>query len=127
MEMWKNAVQWFEIPVQNFDKAKKFYEAIFDYQMPEMPMGEARMGILLHDQQGGGVGGAIVAGTGREPNANGSMVYLSAGNDLSTVLNRVSKAGGAVVVPKTQITPEYGYFAIFQDTEGNHVGLHSQK
>ena len=127
MEMWKHAVQWFEIPVHNFDNAKKFYEAIFDYQMPEMPMGEARMGILLHDQQGGGVGGAIVAGTGRAPAASGSMVYLSAGNDLNTVLNRVPKAGGSVVVPKTAIAPEHGYFAIFQDTEGNHVGLHSLK
>jgi predicted enzyme related to lactoylglutathione lyase len=127
METWKNALSWFEIPVSNFDKAKEFYQAIFDYEMPEMPMGPNRMGILLHDQQGGGVGGAIVAGNGYQPTVGGSVVYLNAGNDLSTVLNRVPKAGGAVVVPKTQIAPDLGYFAIFQDCEGNRVGLHSLK
>jgi predicted enzyme related to lactoylglutathione lyase len=127
MEMFKNAVNWFEIPVKNFDKAKAFYESIFDYQMPEMPMGPNRMGILLYDQPGGGIGGAIVAGEWYEPTAGGSLVYLNGGDDLNSVLNRVPNAGGAVVVPKTLIAPEVGYFAIFQDCEGNRVGLHSPK
>ena len=77
MDMQKNAVSWFEIPVKNFDNARKFYQAIFDYDMPEMQMGPNRMGILLHDQ-GTGVGGAIVAGEWYEPNMAGTMVYLSA-------------------------------------------------
>jgi uncharacterized protein len=125
METWKNAINWFEIPVKNFDKAKKFYETIFDFEMPEMPMGPNRMGILLHDRAGGGVGGAIVSGEFYEPNASGSIVYLNGGADLSAVLNRVPAVGGAVIVPKTLIAPEHGYFAIFQDCEGNRVGLHS--
>jgi hypothetical protein len=125
MDKFKNALNWFEIPVKDFDKAKAFYESIFDFEMPEMPMGPNRMGILLHDQQGGGVGGAIVAGEGYKPTAGGSLVYLNGGADLSKVLDRVAKAGGAVLVTKTQIAPEIGYFAIFQDCEGNHVGLHS--
>ena len=127
MEKFKNALNWFEIPVKDFDKAKAFYESIFDFEMPEMPMGPNRMGILLHDQQGGGVGGAIVAGEWYEPTASGSLVYLNGGDDLNSVLNRVPKAGGTVVVPKTLIGPEIGYFAIFQDCEGNRVGLHSLK
>jgi len=127
MEMMKNAVQWAEIPVKNFDKAKQFYQTIFDYDMPEMPMGPNRMGILLHDQAAGGVGGAIVAGEWYEPTASGAIVYLNGGSDLSVVLNRVTNAGGAVLVPKTLIAPEMGYFAIFKDCEGNRVGLHSMK
>ena len=127
MEMFKNAVNWIEIPVKNFDKAKQFYQSIFDYDMPEMPMGPNRMGILLHDQAGGGVGGAIVAGEWYEPNATGTIAYLNGGDDLSVVLDRVPKAGGTVVVPKTLIAPEVGYFAIFKDVEGNRVGLHSMK
>jgi predicted enzyme related to lactoylglutathione lyase len=127
MEMFKNAVNWFEIPVKDFDKAKTFYESIFDYEMPEMPMGPNRMGILLYDQPGGGVGGAIVAGEWYEPTTRGALVYLNGGNDLNSVLDRVSKAGGAVLVPKTLVAPEIGYFAIFQDCEGNRVGLHSPK
>ena len=57
MEMTKNAISWFEIPVQDFERAKTFYSAIFDYEMPEMPMEGFRMGILPHDRDGGGVGG----------------------------------------------------------------------
>jgi predicted enzyme related to lactoylglutathione lyase len=126
MDMQKNAVSWFEIPVKNFDKARQFYQAIFDFDMPEMQMGPNRMGILLHEQ-GAGVGGAIVAGEWYEPNMSGTMVYLSANPDLSAVLERVGKADGNILVPKTNIGDNMGYFAIIQDCEGNRVGLHSVK
>lgn len=125
MEMTTHALGWFEIPVSDFDRAKRFYSAIFDFEMPEMTMGPCRMGFLLHEQ-GQGVGGAIVAGEGYVPSQAGSLVYLAGGADLSVVLGRVAGAGGTVLVPKTPITPEYGFFAYFLDTEGNKVGLHSQ-
>lgn len=125
MEMPKNAVNWVEIPVADFERAKAFYSKIFDYQMPETQMGPVHMGFLLHDQQGGGVGGAIVAGEGYEPTPKGAKVYLNAGADLSVVLNRVEAAGGKVIFPKTVVTPELGYFAALQDSEGNHIYLHS--
>jgi len=124
MEMTSHALGWFEIPVADFDRAKRFYSAIFDFDMPEMMMGPCRMGFLLHEQ-GRGVGGAIVAGEDYVPSQVGSLVYLAGGADLSAVLDRVPGAGGTVLVPKTPITPEYGYFATFLDTEGNRVGLHS--
>jgi predicted enzyme related to lactoylglutathione lyase len=126
MEMTVNAVSWFDIPVGDFDRAKAFYSAIFDFTMPEIAMGPMRMGMLLHEQ-GKGVGGAIVAGGGRAPSATGTMVYLAAGRDLTSVLDRVPAAGGAVVQPKALIAPGMGYFAIFTDTEGNAVGLHSME
>jgi predicted enzyme related to lactoylglutathione lyase len=125
MEMTTNAISWVEIPVTDFERAQKFYSEIFDYQMSEMQMGQDRMGFLLYDQQNGGVGGAIVYGQGFEPTEKGPRVYLNGGNDLNTVLNRVEDAGGKVVLPKTEITPEFGFFATFQDTEGNHISLHS--
>lgn len=127
MEMVKNAVNWFEIPVTDFARAKKFYSTIFDFEMPEMTMAENLMGFLLYDQEGGGVGGAIVKGPGNKPSAEGALVYFNGGKDLNVVLGRVEKAGGKVIVPKTAITPEFGYFAIFTDTEGNRLGLHSQE
>lgn len=74
-----------------------------------------------------GVGGAVVSGDGYEPNDKGSLVYLNGGEDLSDALSRVEKAGGKVIVPKTQISPEIGHFALFIDTEGNKVALHSPK
>jgi uncharacterized protein len=124
--MEKNAISWFEIPVKNFENAKNFYRTIFEFDMPEMQMGPNRMGILLHDQNSG-VGGAIASGEWYEPSVSGTMVYLNANPDLNIVLDRVQKAGGEVLVPKTNIGENMGYFAIFKDVEGNRVGLHSME
>lgn len=128
MEMTKNAISWFEIPVADFERAKSFYQTIFDYEMPEMMMEPVRMGVLLHDRDGGGIGGAICYGAGYTPAGNnGPKVYLDGGSDLNTVLNRVAGAGGQVVLPKTPIGADMGHFAFFTDSEGNVVGLYSSK
>ena len=124
--MEKNALSWFEIPADDFERAKEFYEAIFDYEMPETNLPDLRMGILPHDQEAGGVGGAIVKG-GSKPSSAGTIVYLNGGNDLSVVLDRVEQAGGKVMVPKSPIGADMGFFAAFQDTEGNLVGLFSPR
>lgn len=126
MESVKNAVSWFEIPVADFNRAKTFYQAIFEYEMPEMDMAGILMGILPHDRDGGGIGGAICHGEGYSPaGANGPKVYLNAGDDLNTVLGRVETAGGKAVFPKTEIGPGMGFFAFFSDPEGNVIGLYS--
>jgi predicted enzyme related to lactoylglutathione lyase len=125
MEMLQNAINWFEIPVSDFERAKKFYSTIYDYDMPEFPMGPVRMGILLYDQQKQGIGGAIVKGDGYVPSKQGAKVYLNGGSDLNIVLQRVEKAGGKIILPKTRIDEQLGYFAIFEDTEGNQVSIHS--
>lgn len=125
--MDKNALSWFEIPTADFERAKKFYQHIYQFEMPEMNMGGMRMGILLHDRDAGGIGGAIVKGEWSKPAQGGTIVYLNAGDDLSTVLGRVEKAGGKVMVPKSPIEPDMGFFAVFQDSEGNSVGLFSPR
>jgi len=127
MEMNTNAINWFEIPVTDFKRAKQFYSAIYAYEMPEMEMGPFTMGILPYDQNAGGVGGAICFGEGCEPSSKGTKVYLNGGSDLNHVLNRVEAAGGSVVMPKTDIGSDMGYFAIFMDTEGNQISLHSMQ
>ncbi|MFI5237574.1 MAG: VOC family protein [Ignavibacteriales bacterium] len=127
MEMIQNAINWVEIPVADFDRAKKFYSLIYDFDMPEMQMGPNRMGILLYDQPNGGIGGAIVQGQGYTPTTDGIKIYMNGGRDLNTVLNRVEKAGGKLIMKKIQITPELGFFATIQDTEGNIISLHSME
>ncbi|WP_339740343.1 VOC family protein [uncultured Sunxiuqinia sp.] len=127
MEKAQNAIVWAEIPVLNFERAKAFYSAIFDYDMYEEMMGSYRMGFLPMDPESRGAGAAIVQGENYVPSGLGAKVYLNGGNDLTTVLNRVDPAGGKVILPKTKITDEIGYYATFEDTEGNHVCLHSQK
>ncbi len=124
--MLDNAITWFEIPVADFDRAKKFYSAIFDYQMPDIKLGPVHMGFLLYEQQPHRVGGAICSGPGYTPSQQGTLPYLNGGSDLNIVLDRVEKAGGKVVTPKTPVN-EQGYFAKFIDTEGNLIALHSRK
>jgi len=123
MEAMKDAINWFEIPATDFDRAVRFYSAIYDNDMPTRDMGHVKMGFFSHEQ--GQVGGAVVTGEGYQPSRDGSKLYLNGGDDLSTVLDRVETAGGTVVTGKTEISPEIGHFAIVQDTEGNHIYLHS--
>jgi len=118
-----HALNWFEIPVTNFARAKAFYEAVLGRSIETMEMGPITMGFLTSDQTA--VGGAIVQGEGCTPSSAGTTVYLSAGDDLAPMLARVAGAGGSVVVPKTDIGSGFGFFAHFMDTEGNKVGLHS--
>lgn len=124
--MFTHAINWFEIPVLDFERAKKFYELIFEYEMPVNTIGETKMGFLLFDYKGGGIGGSICYGEGYEPSNKGALVYLNGGEDLNVILQRVEGAGGQIVLPKTHITNEIGYFAVFIDPEGNRVALHSR-
>jgi uncharacterized protein len=124
--MNQHAINWFEIPVTDFDRAKKFYENIFDFQMPENQMGPARMGFLLHDMQTGGIGGAIVHYPDfYTPSANGTLIYLNCNPNLQVVLDRVVKAGGEVKNEKTLVAENLGYWALIHDSEGNRIALHS--
>lgn len=121
----KNATNWFEIPVNDYNRAKQFYSTVFgeeiqDFHMPEKKM---KYGIFPYEM-GEGVGGAIVQMEGLNPSADGSTVYLNGGNDLSVALSKVIEAGGSIVMPKTDID-ENGFIAQFMDTEGNRVALHS--
>ncbi len=122
-----NSVNWVEIPVLNFNRAKEFYSRIYDYEMFDEIMGALRMGFLPMERNPEGVGGAIVQGNGYTPTSLGAKIYLNGGNDLLTVLNRVNGAGGEIITPKTKISDEIGYFASFKDTEGNHIYLHSKE
>lgn len=125
MEMFTNSLNWFEIPVSDFDRAKLFYSMIYNYEMPDQMMGPVRMGFFLAEN--GGIGGAIVQGEGYVPSQEGTLVYLNGGKDLSVVLDRVENAGGKIIHSKTKINDELGYFAIFNDSEGNKMALHSME
>ncbi|MCC6936942.1 MAG: VOC family protein [Flavobacteriales bacterium] len=126
--MMHHAVSWFEIPTTDFDRARKFYSTIFDYVMPEMTFGPVRMGFLLHDRDAGGIGGAIVYNAEHyTPHADGVKLYLNGGRDLGVVLDRVPGAGGEVMIPKRMISPDMGYMAMFTDSEGNVLALHSKE
>lgn len=120
-----NAINWFEIPVTDFERAKTFYEEVTGATLHCESMGAYEMGFFTH--QDGGVGGAICKGEGYVPSSEGTLVYLNGGDDLSGFLAKVEPAGGKVVMPKTKITDEIGYMAVFLDPEGNKLAFHSPK
>jgi hypothetical protein len=121
--MMTNAINWFEIPATDFQRAVKFYGAIFETSLQHVRMDGFDMGMFPY-KQGEGIGGAVVTGEGYEPTTTGAVVYLNGGDDLNGVLNRVESAGGKILSPKFSIG-ENGFCAFFVDSEGNKVGLHS--
>lgn len=123
----KNAISWFEIPTQDIDRAQKFYEAIFGITMMSMDMPNIKMRMFPLDDMMTDVGGAIVDSGGfHKPSAtDGPLIYLQANPDVQIILDKVVAAGGSIMVPKTEISPEYGFMAVIIDTEGNRIGLHS--
>ena len=121
-----NAINWFEIPVTDFSRAKKFYETLYGIAIMEMPHPVHKYGLLPADMQNGGIGGGIVQGEGLVPSATGTLVYLNGGEDLSVPLSKVEAAGGKIVMPKTNIG-QNGFMAHIMDTEGNKIALHSFK
>ena len=121
-----HALNWFEIPVKDFNKAKKFFETILNVEMQTMEAMGMKSAFFPADFQNGEIGGCIIRGKGYEPSSSGTVIYLNAGEDLNIVLNKVETAGGKVMLPKTSIG-ENGFMAYFTDSEGNKIGLHSRK
>lgn len=119
----QNMINWFEIAAADLSRAKKFYGHILGIELKEVDMFGSKMAFFPAD--GDNVSGALVQGADYTPSADGSLIYLNGGNDLDTMLSKVEVAGGKVFVPKTQISPEMGYFAVFMDSEGNKMALHS--
>ncbi len=119
----KNYVNWFEIPAYNFERAVNFYNEIYNIQMETSEANGYY--IAYFPAKTTGIGGAVVSGEGCVPSNVGPLVYLNAGKDLDAVLARVENAGGQVIMPKTLISEEAGYFALFLDTEGNRLALHT--
>lgn len=118
-----NAINWFEIPANNLERACEFYGKVLGQDVHTHEVGGFKMGFLHNGEDG--VGGALVKGDGYSPSAEGALIYLNGGTDLSDPLNRVEDAGGKVVLPKTKISDEIGYYGMFIDCEGNKLAFHS--
>lgn len=126
MDNNSNALNWFEIPATDINRAKKFYETIFGITMESSEMMGMKMAGFPMDMGNGKVSGALVQSESHVPSMTGSVIYLNANPDIQTVIDKIEPAGGKINMPKTQISPEIGYMAIFSDTEGNNVALHAQ-
>lgn len=124
-----NPVGWFEIYVSDMERAKKFYEAVFDTKLETMSMpeefGNMKMEAFPADYTKAGAPGALVQMSHVTPGVGGTLVYFSS-DDCETEAARVEAAGGKIQQPKFSIG-EYGFVCMFEDTEGNTIGLHSNQ
>lgn len=123
----KHAISWFEIPTTDIDRAQKFYETIFGIQLAPADFDNMQMRMFPLEDPMSGIGGALVKTDGfHVPSAtDGPLLYLNGNPDVQNVVDKIEGAGGKVIVPKTKISDEYGYMAVFIDTEGNRIALHS--
>lgn len=121
-----NAVVWFEIPVVDMTRAMAFYSAVTGSNLELSKQSPIPMAMFPSTKNYGSAG-ALVQMPQMLPGANGPVIYLNGGDDLQVMLDRVVPAGGTILVPKTLISEEVGYYALFLDTEGNRLGLFSAK
>lgn len=128
MDANTNSLNWFEIPATDLKRAKKFYQTVFGIKkMDEMKMDKAEMAFFPWTPGNGKATGALVKSKEHKPSkTSGPVIYLNADPDLKKALAKVVKAGGKVIIPKTQIG-EFGYMAFFIDSEGNRMAMHSNK
>lgn len=120
----KSAINWFDIPTADFDRAVKFYSKIL---AQEIRVGEhmgSKLGFFPSEGREGVGGDLVPPNPHSAPSATGTRVYLNCEGRLDAVLSRVEAAGGKIINPKFSIG-EPGWIAIIADTEGNTVGLHS--
>ena len=122
----KDAISWFDIPSENFDRAVKFYSTILGKEIRIDTFMGQKLGFFPMEGKEGVGGDLVPPGLGNKPSANGTRVYLNCEGSLDAVIARVEKAGGKIVTPKTQIG-EMGWIALITDSEGNTVGLYSFK
>jgi len=124
--MEHNMVGWFEIPVANMDRAKKFYDTVFQIEIGVQDFGGVQMGWFPYAEGKSGAAGSLIKNAAYIPSdTKGVLIYFSSA-DTNSELDRVEAAGGKVIQPKTQISPDVGYMALFIDTEGNRMALHSR-
>ncbi len=116
-------ISLFEIPATDISRAVNFYQAILGVNIEKMEMPGMEMGIFPYEEQM--VHGVIMKGEDFKPSADGVTIYLNAGDNLQTILDKVEINGGKIIVPKTAHADESGFFALFLDTEGNKLGLNS--
>ena len=119
----KSFISIFEIPATDISRAVNFYQEILGINIEKMEFPKMKMGIFPYEGQR--VTGVIMKAAGYKPSANGVTIYLNGGTNLQIILDKIEKNGGEIIVPKSLHADESGYYAIFLDSEGNKIGLHS--
>ncbi|MEC3966923.1 VOC family protein [Flagellimonas halotolerans] len=123
-----NMVGWFEIPVRDMERAKSFYDTVFQVDIKLQGFGGTKMGWFPADHGKPGASGSLIQNKDwyKPSKSKGALIYFNS-LDVQNELDRIEPNGGKIVQPKTQISPEIGYMAVFLDSEGNRIALHSRQ
>ena len=119
-----NPIQWVEIAATDLERAKDFYAKVFNLNLVLVDMPGSKM-YMFGEPDKLGSSGCIVQSEGNNPSSDGTIIYFAC-EDVAVEAAKVESEGGKLMVPKTDIG-EFGFFAQFIDTEGNRIGMHSQK
>lgn len=120
-----NTLSWFEIPVADMDRAVDFYEEVLNIKVEIHDFGGLIMGWFPPSENPEAATGSLVLHETYIPSQEGPLIYFNS-TDVDIEINKVEPAGGKVLRLKTKITDEIGYMALFLDTEGNRIALHSR-
>jgi predicted enzyme related to lactoylglutathione lyase len=118
----RHAISWFELPVTDLERAVAFYSTVLCARLSDITDADDRRFAMFPAENG--VSGAIVEGEGYVPSREGALVFLNAGDEIESVVNRVEAAGGRVLLPRMDMG-EWGIAAFIVDSEGNKVALHT--
>jgi uncharacterized protein len=119
-----NIISWFEIPAADIHRAATFYGNLFETHLQIQDFGGFKIATFPSGKNE--VSGAVVQHEAYKPSYEGGLIYLNGGNDLSLMLAKVEASGGKIIKEKSMISPAMGYMALFEDTEGNRIALHSK-
>ena len=121
----KNPVGWFEIYVDDMERAKAFYQNTLQTTLQELPGAELEMWAFPMDPAAPGCSGALAKMEGKDAGAGGTIVYFKC-DDCAIEAARAVENGGRILKDKMSIG-DYGFIALVYDTEENMIGLHSMK
>jgi predicted enzyme related to lactoylglutathione lyase len=122
----KHQISWVSIPTSDFERAVKFYSAVTGKEFKAQGEGDERMATSLSEEEMKDeiVGFGISGDSKITPGTQGPRIYIYT-NDLDGYMSRVEEVGGKILHPKDSMG-EYGFWALIEDSEGNHIGLHSR-
>ncbi len=128
MELNRNVVGWFEIPVSNMERAINFYETVLGFNLEQHKFGGFDMAWFPDADKPGSPGSLVHDEKFYKPSRDGVLIYFSSpSGDLKVELDKVESAGGKVLIQKKLISEDIGYMGMFSDTEGNRIALHSKE
>lgn len=119
-----NPVIYFEIPVNDMDRAIKFYTTVFNFSFSKESIDNNKMALFPFAEENSGISGALAKGEIYKPTKDGVVIYFKPVN-MDETLKLATASGGQILYPKTN--NGIGLVAEFEDTEGNRIALFQSK